>query len=550
MSGVFGSLHPFYEGGPINGRKLANAGFMDALLALDPFEEYHFFVGDPHDLQERWAARSYLPALARGAARALHRSQLPKLLRETPYHTFHFSDPVTDFTELCSLRNVHAPEIFPVTAVNHSISYREYAGRFLAHLWPGCSPRDAIGTNSHAALHALRNWFEHLGGGYGLDSAHWPHPILKFIPMGVDPALLPRPDVDGAVRLGMRRRLGLEERDVLLLLFGRIALDDKMDPHPLLMALRRLRKSKPELGVRLVISGYAPPGDSAGEFLHAMARIANVPLHVLPNPSEEEKRALFAAADIFVSPSDNIQETFGLSLLEAGCARLPVIASDWDGYRDIVVHNRTGLLIPTLAPTETPELDAHASALFDNQHQFQRSQRTVVSVPALAEAVESLAQDAEVRRRMGEAARTRILEHFTWKGVIRRWLEFWRELRAVALPPETEARLRAARHPLHPPFARIFASYASKAPTPDMLLRCTDAGQALRERRLPWEAVGKAPHGIRKQAMHALLVWTRRPASLEALAARNAESADPMSPEDLHTHILWGLKHDLLEMRS
>ena len=46
------------------------------------------------------------------------------------------------------------------------------------------------------------------------------------------------------------------------------------------------------------------------------------------------------AADVFVSPSDNIQETFGLAVVEAMASGLPVVASDWDGYRDLVDDGR------------------------------------------------------------------------------------------------------------------------------------------------------------------------------------------------------------------
>ena len=62
--------------------------------------------------------------------------------------------------------------------------------------------------------------------------------------------------------------------------------------------------------------------------------------------SDKEKKLALAAADLFCSPSDNLQETFGLSVLEAMASSLPVVASDWDGYRDLVVHGRTGWLVP------------------------------------------------------------------------------------------------------------------------------------------------------------------------------------------------------------
>ena len=53
------------------------------------------------------------------------------------------------------------------------------------------------------------------------------------------------------------------------------------------------------------------------------------------------------AADVFLSLPDNIQETFGLVVVEAMASGLPVVGSDWDGYRDLVVDGETGFLVPT-----------------------------------------------------------------------------------------------------------------------------------------------------------------------------------------------------------
>ena len=54
-----------------------------------------------------------------------------------------------------------------------------------------------------------------------------------------------------------------------------------------------------------------------------------------------------AASDAFLSLVDCLQETFGLTPVEAMASRLPVVASDWNGYRDTVVDGRTGFCIPT-----------------------------------------------------------------------------------------------------------------------------------------------------------------------------------------------------------
>lgn len=67
------------------------------------------------------------------------------------------------------------------------------------------------------------------------------------------------------------------------------------------------------------------------------------------NVSQERKDLLYSASDVFCSLVDNYQETFGLTLLEAMSHGLPVIASDFNGYRELVQPGITGFLVPTYA---------------------------------------------------------------------------------------------------------------------------------------------------------------------------------------------------------
>jgi glycosyltransferase involved in cell wall biosynthesis len=81
---------------------------------------------------------------------------------------------------------------------------------------------------------------------------------------------------------------------------------------------------------------------------------------------------LHAAADIAVWPA--MREAFGMALLEAQAAGLPVVAGASPGVARIVADGQTGLLTPTGDDT------------------------------MLAAAIRSLARDPDKRRSMGQAA--------------------------------------------------------------------------------------------------------------------------------------------------
>jgi len=74
----------------------------------------------------------------------------------------------------------------------------------------------------------------------------------------------------------------------------------------------------------------------------------NLRVSIVDGTDQGKRFAVWRAADLFTSLSDNIQETFGLVIVEAMASGLPVIASDWNGYRDLVTDGETGFLVPTL----------------------------------------------------------------------------------------------------------------------------------------------------------------------------------------------------------
>jgi phosphatidyl-myo-inositol alpha-mannosyltransferase len=68
-----------------------------------------------------------------------------------------------------------------------------------------------------------------------------------------------------------------------------------------------------------------------------------------------------AASEVFCAPATG-RESFGIVLVEAMAAGLPVVASDIPGYREVVRHEVEGLLVP---PSDPQRLAAAVSRILD-----------------------------------------------------------------------------------------------------------------------------------------------------------------------------------------
>ena len=538
---IWGTLDPFFEGGEVMGRSVANEAFLRALLARDPFDEYHFYLRS-EALMDHMAGslRLQFPDIqSRGGFKVRVRRALPNLLPRTDYHCFHLSDCINHPAYLAALRNELSERIFPITGATHSLSYERYSRDFLAHLWPGATPRDCVVATSSTAVEVVRAYHDFLSEAYG----DLPRPSVERIPLGVDAKALRPPDEDE--RAEARKRLGVAPEQGVILVFARLSHYSKMDLVPVLRAMQRLTDHGVALkNVRLFVAGWVRKEEQG--FVDTFSDLAanlGLPLTVVPCPDEAAKTDLYRAADVFLSPVDNPQETFGLTVLEAGAMGVPAVVSEYDGYRDLVVHGETGFLAPTMGPEETTALDSMAPMLFDNEYHLLLSQQTAVDVPALALGMARLLKDPDLRRSMGRAARARIEEMFTWEKVADAHVELWDRL--WERPVDDQAR-RAGRHPLAVPFGRVFAGYPSSTFDSDLAVRWSRAGEAVYRGRdfvSIYRGLGTAvtPDDVRKVAFLA-----RKPQPCGRLLPKVSEILG-RDEEQSRFLILWCLKNDYLE---
>ncbi|KAH7341396.1 hypothetical protein B0J17DRAFT_542044, partial [Rhizoctonia solani] len=87
---------------------------------------------------------------------------------------------------------------------------------------------------------------------------------------------------------------------------------------------------------------FAGDGPARGS-LEELCCLRQIPAHFTGHLSGDQLTKCYASADIFAFPS--YTETFGQVILEALASGLPIVGLDADGTRDLVQHERTGLLL-------------------------------------------------------------------------------------------------------------------------------------------------------------------------------------------------------------
>ena len=129
-----------------------------------------------------------------------------------------------------------------------------------------------------------------------------------------------------------------------------------------------------------------------------------------------------------------MQESFGLTPIEAMAAGLPRVISDWDGYRDSVRHGEDGFLVTTRQPPAGTG-GALADLLLSGLEMYGGFlAKTALSVSIdqemAADCIAKLIRDKSLRRSMAEKARIRAREVYDWKNIIPTYEAFWGEMSA------------------------------------------------------------------------------------------------------------------------
>lgn len=296
-------------------------------------------------------------------------------------------------------------------------------------------------------------------------------PQLPVIPLGVhceDFQLTP------GRRLQAREALGIAQDEVVALFVGRLSFHAKAHPHAMYTGLQGAARGT---GRKLVLNQCGWFANAAIERAFkdgAASACPDVRCIYTDGRDAAQLDLAWASADVFVSLSDNIQETFGLTPVEAMAAGLPVVVTDWDGYKDTVRDGVDGFRIPTwIAPPGAGSryAVAHEADLMSyDQYCGLSCQHVAVDLVALSARLSDLVVSEELRRKMGEAARRRAREVFDWRVVYGRYQQLWSALSGLRAQGQQagSAAPRSAPGRLDPFVA--FTHYGSRTLNADTLV--------------------------------------------------------------------------------
>lgn len=171
------------------------------------------------------------------------------------------------------------------------------------------------------------------------------------------------------------------------------SLEKKYGVEYLIMAFDELNKRYPNNDIRLLIVGDGSIGSDLKKLAEEL-ELKNIEFTGSVEFTEIQK--YHNKIDVEVYPSIDDSESFGVSIVEAGACGNPVIVSRVGGLKEVVIENETGLFV---------EKEDHLQ---------------------LADAMERLLVDKNLRTALGKNGRDHILAHYDFKDNLAQMVEIYK----------------------------------------------------------------------------------------------------------------------------
>ncbi|HAL44821.1 MAG: hypothetical protein A2Y12_08030 [Planctomycetes bacterium GWF2_42_9] len=475
---IFGTVQPILESSEASlkiGRLVANYEFFSALFKFSDFNEYHIFCPSYANckLTQEKFLKSDLAQNRKERIKVYHISSLKDSLEKINYDIFHLGGWGYFYPGFVHLRNLYSKKLFPITGITHSLNAKEAPYHALKICNAPTMPFDSVVCTSVCGKKVLRNLFDAAEKNFKQINIKY-HGRMDVIPLGIDDKYRTIP-----TRKNSRTVLGIDNDAFVILSLGRLETNNKMDYAPFLNTIKRFVEKNKDKKINLVIAG------GCDKLSHSLLNelIKDNKLDKITklfiNFEDELKPHLYRAANIYASPIDNFQETFGISVVEAMVHECTVVVSDFDGYSELVDQNINGIKIPTYWSDITDHFQGVSEIMNASTWQLLLSQSVAVDFDKMQETLQKMLDNPEKCDAMGKRARVNALQKYLWSTVIRQYCRLWDDLAKDA--KDYSSSVRKTKNPFELDYWKVFSHYPSNLISGKTKIALSDYGKDVLE---------------------------------------------------------------------
>jgi len=416
------------------GRNVAGSTFLEALIEFGQLEKLQLFVDRGSTQKQAIDLKDSL-------------SRLVEIEVISPLNFYKLEEagqlflPGPTIENLCARRSFIGHSRWSTYGITHTTASQKAMDAIGSLITGPIQPWDALictspSVKSHV-LEILEAKVSYLRHRFNIKKI--PDLNLPVIPLGVDTR---RFEALPNRRKKARSKLKLTENEVVFCFVGRLSWHAKAHPIPMYLALAEAAK-KTGKKITIVECGWYANTQTKDAFEQTQKTFrSDIRFLHVDGRETDAVNDVYAASDIFISLSDNIQETFGITPIEAMAAGLPVVVSDWDGYRHSVRDGVDGFLIQTFVPAQTSSQDLiyRYEMNLDTYDYYcgHTSMTNIVDVGQLISRIIQLVESKELRKKMGKSGKMIACERFDWSVIIRKYFDLWEmldEIRAANQDP-------------------------------------------------------------------------------------------------------------------
>lgn len=377
--------------------------------------------------------------------------------------------PGPGISEFCSKRSYHGHDKYSVVGITHTTASHKVMDGLSSIVTSDIMPWDAIICTSDCVLDTvnkvIEDRFEKLNSKLSIKNPVYPQ--LPIIPLGTDKDEFEYTD---KYKKQSRKSLGIKDNDIVIVYVGRLSFHAKAHHLPMYLALENCSKElKDDQKIHIIQTGWFANDFVKNAFVDEGKRICpSVEFHFLDGKDQNNKHITLSSGDIFISLSDNIQETFGLTPIEGMAAGLPVLVSDWNGYKSTVRQNIDGFRVNTISLASGYGEDLaydHMMNKIDYDHYIGMSvQRVAIDISDCIAKLSILIKDKDKRKKFGKAGKQRIKDTYDWPIILKKYKNLSNELDSIRLKESKNYKdfcLPSLPSNRMDPF-EVFSSYATE----------------------------------------------------------------------------------------